>query len=508
MNELNWILTGIEKTESETETNVEKKNETEEKEAAVRTAIEKLQEDVALLTSVEKVRESIGQEQQIIERELDNCRNAADTLEVQLQEMNDTNQRSYEKTMELAELGIDTEGALEIIENRKEVIREYMDRLNSIREKLNMPEITLSDGYGTAAGAMDRQEQPVMDDKIPEAPDTHIESQHIEPARKNLLAAKLEAFRNKLKSSLTKDKTESFRIQYEQIDTQMNDLHDQLLKEGIPEYSLAMYNILRDERCRAEADLLRKMNGEATWFQGAMDVHTLAEEAKRRGEDRMSAPQMKPARKLSQTAYGFTKQTVQGITAEFYNDPNDLCARIIQEQGNSVYTICGDCGMVSSDGMFVSAGMFERANENYVISNYIAYYKSEYNGLDYICAFEKNPDYRGGTTPRTRQDFMSHMGLETYMVSMKKNSLESVEKVSNFIRDDHSLILSVDAGVLWNDIKHKGDLHAVQPVSVSKDGTLFVVNDTGIGKVIVVDREHLAESLSGNPANVTVNIVR
>ena len=91
---------------------------------------------------------------------------------------------------------------------------------------------------------------------------------------------------------------------------------------------------------------------------------------------------------------------------------------------------------------------------------------------------------------------------------IQQNRAESVEQLSQAIRTGHGVIVSVDAGRLWNDSRYDGGGHAISLISVSENGDRFIYSDTGVGCVGTISAQELGAVLTGRPANITTNIIR
>lgn len=119
-----------------------------------------------------------------------------------------------------------------------------------------------------------------------------------------------------------------------------------------------------------------------------------------------------------------------------------------------------------------------------------------------------DPNERGGTTAYGRQEIMGKYGLSTDIYPIPTSKQEAVSHLSNKISTGHGVIVSVDAGVLWNDYNYLGSGHAISLISVSDSGDRFIYSDTGTGQVGEISASRLSKALTGRPANITRNIIR
>jgi hypothetical protein len=145
------------------------------------------------------------------------------------------------------------------------------------------------------------------------------------------------------------------------------------------------------------------------------------------------------------------------------------------QQGDNPYGITGDCGLVSCQDVLNQFG--QPVTETEVLQHAAA--NGECN-IDPASAADS-----GGSSPQQQAEI-----LNDYGVPAQVEKGQSVEELATYVEEGHSVIASVNAGVLWDDPAYYeggGDNHAVTVTGVARDpmtGAIqgFYINDSGDGK--------------------------
>ena len=209
-------------------------------------------------------------------------------------------------------------------------------------------------------------------------------------------------------------------------------------------------------------------------------------------------------RDLSQTQYGFEPMMIGGQQCMMYNKPMDTAQSLIRNQGQNSRNMAGTCGLCQCANTLRLAGVTS-VTEDDVINVALSCSENTREGLDID---NPDPDERGGTTVAGRREILSRYNLQTDVYQISSDRNEAVSHLAQQVSSGHGVIISADAGVLWNDSRYLGGGHAVSLISVSESGDRFIYSDTGTGRIGVISANRLGQALTGRPANVTRNIIR
>ena len=186
-----------------------------------------------------------------------------------------------------------------------------------------------------------------------------------------------------------------------------------------------------------------------------------------------------------------------------YNKPIATAQGLIQRQGQNSRNMSGTCGLCQCVNILRLAGV-SNVTEDDVINVALSCSNSTTKSLDIN---NPNPNNRGGTTTAGRQEILNKYNLQTEVYHILSNREMSVAGLGERVATGHGVIVSVDAGVLWNNPNVQGG-HAISLISVSQSGDQFIYSDTGTGRIGAISSKRLAQALTGRPANVTKNIIR
>lgn len=207
-------------------------------------------------------------------------------------------------------------------------------------------------------------------------------------------------------------------------------------------------------------------------------------------------------RSLNQTQQEFETMNIDGVEMKLYNKPFDTAKELISKQGKNSYNMEGTCGLCQCANVLRLAGVND-ADENLTIETALQGSSNIVDALDFDNPY---PEERGGTTSAGRQEILSRLGLETYILPISVIRQYTVNKIAQAVYTGHGVILSVDVERLWRNGQSGG--HAISLLSVSSDRRVFVYSDTGTGEIGTISSRDLAYALTGRPANITTNIIR
>lgn len=209
-------------------------------------------------------------------------------------------------------------------------------------------------------------------------------------------------------------------------------------------------------------------------------------------------------RSLAQTQYGFEPLTFQGQTVMMYNSPLETAKGLIQKQGRNSKGMGGTCGLCQCANLLRLAGVTD-VGEDDVIDTALSCSQAT---RDDLTVWEADPDDRGGSSAWGRSEILGRYSLDTEIYGIPNDTSIAISHFSQKISSGHGVIVSVDAGVLWNEKKHLGSGHAILLLSVSQSGKTFVYSDTGANRIGLISASRLQSCLTGRPANITTNIIR
>ena len=207
-----------------------------------------------------------------------------------------------------------------------------------------------------------------------------------------------------------------------------------------------------------------------------------------------------PVRKLPMTQQ--TWQVDAASKTQIYNTPDKTGKLLDSHQGKVSFTLpfLGTCGLVSCANILRLAGLTDITEADIV--DFAVQYK--------MCEASLEPTSNGGTNFLQRQCILRCFGVESELAR------PSISAIAQFVADGRGVIISVDAGELWDDPEYLTLLHAVTVTSVKTDldGAIlgFYICDSGRDldedTSRYIDLEHMERALSDLPVNVTSDIIR
>ena len=179
-----------------------------------------------------------------------------------------------------------------------------------------------------------------------------------------------------------------------------------------------------------------------------------------------------------------------------YNTPAETGKNLDHNQGK-MKGFSGTCGLCSCENVLRLAGVN--------VSEYDIVQFAAKNGLC-VCGWDE--DENGGTNYESRKKILEAFGVDSSLLP------QNLSTIANAITSGKGVIISVDAGLLWNDARYMNGLHAVTVTSVDFDfeGNIegFHICDSGAGIYdMVVSGDKLENCLAVNrKMNVTQQIIR
>jgi hypothetical protein len=210
-----------------------------------------------------------------------------------------------------------------------------------------------------------------------------------------------------------------------------------------------------------------------------------------------------PVRMLEHTRQEWVTETdaQTQVLSRTYNTPLETGKSLDAQQGKFAFPLqfLGTCGLVSCVNILRLAGREETTEEE------IVSFALQFN----LCSASLDPDSNGGTNFIQRQSILKCFGLDSELL------YPSIAEIAQCVSEGRGVIISVDAGILWQDPRFLNGLHAIVVTSVKIDpeGKIlgFYICDSGSSKddsARYCDAELLAAALSGMPMNVTSAIIR
>lgn len=149
----------------------------------------------------------------------------------------------------------------------------------------------------------------------------------------------------------------------------------------------------------------------------------------------------------------------------------------LNHQQGEVGDFQGTCGICAAQCV---------ANEHGIPVSEADVLKKAVESKPQLCEADPNlaPEFRGGTTPEGRAELLTQMGVPSHVETGK-----NFDDLSKYIDDGKSVILSTNAGHLWDDPNYLGQdptktNHAVTLIDVAHDPQNdqiqgFFINDSG-----------------------------
>jgi hypothetical protein len=204
---------------------------------------------------------------------------------------------------------------------------------------------------------------------------------------------------------------------------------------------------------------------------------------------------------MTQSASGKTKQqwTVNADGSSTFDSPQETGKKLDYNQGK-VKGFNGTCGIVSS------ANVLRIAGKNATEEELVKYASTSSGPLEgHLCTTRTIP---GGTTPETRQAILKQYGVESELQEA------TVDNIAQAVSEGKGVIISVYAGKLWGNARHKNNMHAITVTSVVKnsDGSIagFWVTDSGAiahEPATYYSKATIHNALTKSKMNVTSNTI-
>lgn len=198
-------------------------------------------------------------------------------------------------------------------------------------------------------------------------------------------------------------------------------------------------------------------------------------------------PNRSTPRDLAVTQYSFKKDN---NGEEIYDSPLELSKYLYAEQGTADPRFLGTCGLCSCANILRLAGV--NATEKEMIE-YASHTRVEGGFFKHLCTVNRlDANKSGGTTPNQRQKILEHYGIRSSIIPVKQDSngyasYEAINELGQYVADGRGVIIDVDAGAFYNDLRMNGCGHAVTLTSVTKnkygDISGFYIADSNRGTV-------------------------
>ncbi len=165
-------------------------------------------------------------------------------------------------------------------------------------------------------------------------------------------------------------------------------------------------------------------------------------------------------------------QTVFNTECYVFGTENNVEKKFTGRQGNNSFGIKNNCGVACVAQILILSG--KRVTENDVVRVAVS------EGLCNIT--ETSMGTNGATSSIHRAALLSKFNIKSRV------ELATIKDIARYIEHGHGVIVSVDAGILWNRVTEVGIGHAIVPYGTihrASDGALMgvVVCDTGSGNM-------------------------
>lgn len=179
-----------------------------------------------------------------------------------------------------------------------------------------------------------------------------------------------------------------------------------------------------------------------------------------------------------------------------YNTPSETGKNLDYNQGK-MKGFSGTCGLCSCENILRLAGV--NVSEHDIV---------QFAAKNGLCVCDRDENENGGTNYESRKKILEAFGIDSSLLP------QNLSMIADAITSGKGVIISVDAGLLWNDVRYINGLHAVTVTSVDFDseGSIesFHICDSGAGNYdMVVSGDKLQNCLAINrKMNVTQQIIR
>ena len=203
-------------------------------------------------------------------------------------------------------------------------------------------------------------------------------------------------------------------------------------------------------------------------------------------------------RSLTQTAQTW-QENADG--SQTFNAPVETGRTLNSNQGN-VDGFRGTCGLVSCSNVLSLAGV------NVPEAEIVEFASTTRNAADsaFLCTTGRaRAGANGGTSYRDRQEILAHYGLTT------ETRPATTDNIYSAVTEGRGVIVSVNAGQLYNGASVVDDLHAIVITSARvHNGEVqgFYTCDSNNRPSRFYTTQQIQDALSGRPLNVTSSIIR
>lgn len=222
------------------------------------------------------------------------------------------------------------------------------------------------------------------------------------------------------------------------------------------------------------------------------------------------APNRTTPRDLPVSQFGFQTDSDGN---QVYDSPMETNQYLYTQQGSANADYQGTCGLCSCANILRLAGV--NLSEGDMIA-YASTTKSSWFGN--LCSTGySNPDMNGGTSPKDRQEILSHFGIDSSVLPVFTTGgsvdQRNIKLIADGVSSGRGVILSVHADMLWYDAAvGLDDYHAVTVTSVKKnsagDVLGFYICDSADGGTTYYPADKVIRCLTGAPMNITHQIIR
>lgn len=218
-------------------------------------------------------------------------------------------------------------------------------------------------------------------------------------------------------------------------------------------------------------------------------------------------PNRTEPRALFKTNYGFTTES---DGSQIYDSPVEMGNYLYKSQGSADKKFQGTCGLCAIVNILRLAGVYLTEKEviDYAKKGWI------FSSLCDVIPF--SPSRSGGTTPLQRQQILEHFGVSSVIreVKLDKNynvSMDTINDLADWVSEGKGVIIDVEGGSFYDDLRYNGMGHAVTVTSVKKDknGRVcgFYIADSNTGTSYYPECR-IRDAMRNVGINVTSQIIR
>lgn len=481
----------------------EKKENIENRESSLEKALAELEKDVALINTLRHNEKQLENEKEQLESETSDAKACLGAIQEQLEQFEQENDRSDATLEILRQIGENTEEGDAIVADRRAWLEECFRRVEELSRMLG-------EDYQKIGKFIPASEQPER--KMAE--ETELGQKNLEHfAHKSENAKTISEFKDPKQAY----KNYMFSHNWGKADFPIYSRDPEwrcLVHAAYPNYELPYMDPMQE---------YQQYMFSHNWSREDFPVYSQDPEWRRIVHAAYPDYELPPEENGKHTsfeqlpnvdlshgrphAWNATQETfVKGQNGGLmYDSPIETGKKLYTTQGTAYKNIRGTCGLCSCANVLRLAGVNigEKEMIDYAVS-------------EGLCKFlPENYSGSGATSPQDRKFVLAHFGIRSTIepIGLNKGRADdqTMERIGAYISEGRGVIVSVDAGIFYDNARYLGEGHAITVTSVEKNnhgGVIgFYACDSNFGTSFY-KKERLQKALRPSGINVTSSIIR